>query len=194
MAGAKAMRDLPKARYDAVAMLIHWVTAALMIFMIFLGEELMEMGEDADDFGQALGGTFGPSLHVSIGVTILALTLLRILWRLTHPAPAHPASMKAHERAAAGAVHGLFYLLLLGLPLSGWLAFGAFVSEEPAMAAVRVYGAFPLPASPGWGESAEDIHEIGSKIAMALTALHVLAALKHQFIDRDGTLGRMLPH
>jgi cytochrome b561 len=59
-----------------------------MIFMIFLGEELMEMGEDAE----ALGGTFGPSLHVSIGVTILALTLLRILWRMAHAAPPHPAS------------------------------------------------------------------------------------------------------
>ena len=181
------MHERTQSRYDAVAMLFHWVTAALMIFMILIGETLMEMGEDA-------GSTFGPSLHVSIGVTILALTLLRIIWRLTHPAPAHPASMKAHERAAAGAVHGLFYLLLLGLPLSGWLAFGEFVSEEPAMAAVRVFGAYPLPASPDWGESAEDIHEAGSKIAMALTALHVLAALKHQFIDRDGTLGRMLPH
>jgi cytochrome b561 len=192
------MPDLPTARYDAVAMLIHWVTAALMIFMIFIGETLMEMGEDADGFGGALGGAFGgafgPSLHVSIGVTILALTLLRIIWRFTHPAPVHPASMKTHERAAAGVVHGLFYLLLIGLPLSGWLAFGAFVSEEPAMSAVRVFGAFPLPASPGWGEAAEDIHETGSKVAMALTALHVLAALKHQFIDRDGTLGRMLPH
>jgi len=181
------MRDLSKSRYDNVSMLIHWVTAALMIFMIFLGEELMEMGEDA-------GGTFGPSLHVSIGVTVLALTLLRILWRMTHAAPPHPAGMKPHEVMAARAVHGLFYVLMIGLPLTGWLAFGEFASEEPGMAAVRVFGAFPLPASPAWGESAEDLHEIGSNSAMALVALHVLAALKHQFIDRDGTLGRMLPH
>jgi cytochrome b561 len=188
------MRTLPKSRYDGVSMLIHWVTAALMIFMIFLGEELMEMGEDADDWGETLGGTFGPSLHVSIGVTILALTLLRILWRITHPAPPHPAGMKAYEVVAARMVHGLFYVLLIGLPLTGWLAFSEFVSEEPAMAAVKLFGAIPIPASPAWGQDAEDLHEIGSKVAMALTALHVLAALKHQFIDRDGTLGRMLPH
>jgi cytochrome b561 len=61
------------------------------------------------------------------------------------------------------------------------------------MAAVRIFGAFSIPSPPLWGEAAADIHEIGSKIAIALTALHVLAALKHQFINRDGTLWRMLP-
>lgn len=187
------MGDIPRARYDAVSMLIHWVTAALMIFMILLGEELMEMGEDAGNVGEAFGGTFGPSLHVSLGVAVLALTLIRILWRLTHRAPPHPAGMKSYELTAARVVHGLFYLLMIGLPLTGWLAFGEFASEEPAMAAVRVFGAFPLPASPAGGGSAGDLHEIGGKVAMALTALHVLAALKHQFIDRDGILGRMLP-
>jgi cytochrome b561 len=187
------MHEIGKSRYDAVSIVLHWATAALMIFMFIFGEELMEMGEDAEDLGEAFSGTFGPSLHVSLGVTILGLTLLRILWRLANPAPPHPASMKSYERAAAGAVHGLFYLLLIGLPLSGWLAFGELLSEEPGLTAVRVFGAFPLPASPAWGEW-EDIHEIGSNIAIALTALHVLAALKHQFVDRDGTLWRMLPH
>jgi cytochrome b561 len=183
------MRHASKPRYDAVSMLIHWLAAGLMIFMMLLGEELMEMGDEAEE----LGSTFGPTLHVSIGASILILTLFRILWRMGHRAPPLNEGMKAYEVWGAKAIHGLFYLLMIGLPLTGWLAFGEFVQEEPAMAVVRIFGAFSIPSPPLWGEAAADIHEIGSKIAIALTALHVLAALKHQFINRDGTLWRMLP-
>jgi cytochrome b561 len=182
-----------KTRYDFVSMIIHWVTALLMIFMIIFGEELMEAGEDAEDIGEGLGGTFGPSLHVSIGAAVLILTLLRILWRLTHKAPPHPATMKPYEVMAARAVHGLFYILLIGIPVTGWLAFGGFLAEEPAMAAVRVFGAFPVPASPFSSRDMKDLHEIGGNAAMVLTGLHVLAALKHQFLDGDGIFRRMLP-
>ncbi len=83
---------------------------------------------------------------------------------------------------------------MIGLPLTGWLAFGGLLAEEPAMAAVRAFGAFSLPPAPNLGDAAEEVHEIGSNIAMVLLGLHVLAALKHQFIDGDGVMGRMLPH
>jgi cytochrome b561 len=182
-----------RTRYDSVAMLIHWITAALMIFMIFFGEELMEAGEEAGETGEALAGTFGPSLHVSIGVAILLLTLLRILWRVTHKAPPYPVTMKRYELIGSAALHGLFYILLIGIPLTGWLAFGGFVAEEPAMAAVRMFGAFPVPAGPSGMGEAKELHEIGSNAAMVLTGLHILAALKHQFIDGDGLFRRMLP-
>ena len=188
------MNAIPKARYDTVSMLIHWVTAALLIFMIFFGEDLMATEEEGQEAGEALAGTFLPSLHVSIGVTILVLTLLRILWRISHPAPPLPPGMKPYAILALRAVHGLFYLLMIGLPLTGWLAFGELLREEPAMAAVRVFGAIPLPASPAWGEWTAELHEIGSNVAMVLVGLHILAALKHQVIDKDGLLGRMLPH
>jgi cytochrome b561 len=182
-----------RTRYDAVSMIIHWVTALLMIFMIIFGEELMEAGEEAGETGEGVAGAFGPSLHVSIGAAVLILTLLRILWRLMHKAPPYPTTMKPYELLAARAVHGLFYLLLIGIPLTGWLSFGGLLAEEPAMGAVRVFGVFPVPASPfAWGEW-EDIHEIGSNLAMVLTGLHVLAALKHQFVDGDGIFRRMLP-
>lgn len=182
-----------KTRYDSVAMIIHWLTAALMIFMIFFGEDLMKAGEEAGEAGEALSGTFGPSLHVSIGATILILTLLRILWRVTHKAPPYPATMKRYEVVGSAALHGLFYLLLVGIPLTGWLAFGGFVAEEPAMAAVRVFGAFPVPAGPSGMGEVKELHEIGSNAAMLLAGLHILAALKHQFIDGDGLFRRMLP-
>lgn len=180
-------------RYDAVAMVLHWVTALLLVFMLVFGEELMEAGEEAEELGEGLAGTFAPSLHVSIGAAILILTLLRIVWRLTHRAPPYPVTMKPYERMASGAVHGLFYLLLVGIPLTGWLAFGGFVAEEPAMAAVRLFGLWPVPAAPASFGEVKELHEIGSNAIMVLAALHVLAALKHQFVDGDGVFRRMLP-
>lgn len=182
-----------RTRYDSVSMIIHWITALLMIFMIIFGEELMEAGEEAGETGEGLGGAFGPSLHVSIGVAVLILTLLRIVWRLTHKAPPYPETMKPYELLASRAVHGLFYLLMIGIPLTGWLAFGGFLAEEPAMSAVRVFGAFPVPAAPVTGRVFKELHEIGSNAAMVLAGLHVLAALKHQFLDGDGVFRRMLP-
>jgi cytochrome b561 len=182
-----------RTRYDSISMIIHWVTALLLIFMLVFGEELMEAGEEAEELGESLGSTLGPSLHVSIGATILILTLLRIVWRLLHKAPPYPVTMKPYEIFAARAVHGLFYFLLIGIPLTGWLAFGEFVAEEPAMGAVQLFGAFPVPAPPFSPRDIKDIHEIGSNIAIGLAVLHVLAALKHQFVDGDGIFRRMLP-
>lgn len=187
------MASHERTRYDSVAMIIHWLTAALMIFMIIFGEELMEAGEHEEGLGEGVASTFGPSLHVSIGVAILALTLLRIVWRLTHEAPPYPATMKRYEVVASKALHGVFYLLLVAIPLTGWLAFGGFVAEEPAMAGLRVFGAFPLPPSPAGLGEVKELHEIGSNLAMILTIIHVLAALKHQFLDGDGIFRRMLP-
>lgn len=182
-----------RSQYDSISMIIHWVTALLLTFMLVFGEELMDAGKEAGELGEGLGSTFGPSLHVTTGVTILVLTLLRILWRLSHKAPPYPATMKPYEVKVARTVHGLFYLLLIGLPLTGWLAFGGLVAEEPAMSAVRVFGAFPVPASPLTLAEFKDVHAIGSNIAIALAILHVLAGLKHQFVDGDGVFRRILP-
>ncbi len=91
-----------RTRYDSVAMSLHWIIAALVIFMMFVGEELM--GEDE--------GAFLPSLHVSIGSAILLLTVLRLAWRILNPPPALPASMAGLEQFAAKAAHLAFYALL----------------------------------------------------------------------------------
>ena len=188
------MGSIQRTRYDAVAMVIHWLTAALMIFMIFFGEDLMKDGEHSAEASDVANATFEPSIHVSLGVSILLLTLLRIIWRVTHTAPPYPVTMKRYEVIASKSLHGLFYLLMIGIPLTGWLAFGGFLEEVPAMAGVQIFGAFPVPAAPVTGESFKELHEIGSNIAMVLIILHVLAALKHQFLDRDGILKRMLPY
>lgn len=183
-----------RTRYDSVAMIIHWITAILMIYMVFFGEDLMKEGEHAAKAGDLANATFEPSIHVTLGISILLLTVLRIIWRVTHTAPPYPASMKRYEVIASKSMHGLFYLLLIGIPLTGWFTFGGFLAEVPAMSGVQVFGAFPVPAAPMTGESFKELHELGSNFAMALIILHVLAALKHQFIDRDGIFRRMLPY
>jgi cytochrome b561 len=182
------MTEIGKLKYDSVAMLLHWVTALLIIFMLVFGEELIDAAEHGD------GGTFPASVHVSVGVAILVLTLLRMFWRLTHAAPPLPVTMKSWETMLSKLTHFAFYALLIGIPLTGWLAFGDFVREEPAMAFLKVFGLFALPSAPDIGEAAKEIHEIGSNAMIVLVVLHVLAALKHQFVDDDGIFRRMLPH
>ena len=174
-----------RTRYDTIAMGLHWLIAALLIFMLFLGEGLME---EEDGFG-----AFGPSLHVSIGSAILILNVFRLIWRLFNPPPAYPAGMAPWERMAAKATHVLFYVLLIGIPLTGWLATPKFLSEEEAVAGLTLFGAFPLPGAPSLGLPMKGLHEIGSNVGIVLLALHVLAALKHHFVNRDDVLRRMLP-
>lgn len=179
------MAAAAKTRYDAVAMSLHWLIAVLLIFMLFFGEDLIE---EEDGFER-----FGPSLHVSIGSTILVLSLIRLAWRLFNPPPAYPAGMASWERMAAKAMHLFFYALLMGLPLTGWLATPKFLREEGAMAGLTIFGAFPLPGAPSFGLPMKDIHELGANLGIAMLALHVLAAFKHHFIARDDILLRMLP-
>lgn len=121
---------------------LHWLIAALLIFMLFFGEELM------DEKG---GGAFGPSLHVSFGSAILILSVLRLVWRLINPPPAYPAGMALWERMASTATHVLFYVLLIGIPLTGWLATPKFLSEEGRVAGLALFGAIPLPGAPSLG-------------------------------------------
>lgn len=176
-------------KYDTVAMIIHWLTAILMIVMVFFGEDLM--GEEGEAAGAA--GSFLPSLHVSLGSAILLLTLLRVVWRFMNPPPELPATMAPWEITLTKAVHGIFYLLMIGLPITGWLATPEFLHENAGVS-LNVFGLFPLPGAPDIGEFFGGVHNLGSKVAMVLIILHVVAALKHQFVNRDGLLARMSPH
>jgi cytochrome b561 len=174
-----------KSKYDTVAMSLHWLIAALLIFMLIFGEDLMIAGEG--------GGTLAPSVHVSIGSAILVLTVLRFIWRLANPPPAYPAGIERWEQMASKAGQVLFYMLLIGIPLTGWLAMPKFLSEEGAMSGVTIFGAFPVPGAPNLDLPMKSFHELMSNFTIALLTLHVLAALKHHFINQDGVLRRMLP-
>lgn len=133
--------------------------------------------------------------HKSIGITVLVLSVIRLIWRLSHRPPALPAALPRWQRTASHATHGLFYALMIAMPLLGW----AMVSASELPIPTVLYGLIPLPDMPGVPEA--DIvagrfrllHEIGAKLFIALIILHVGAALKHHFKDRDDVLRRMAP-
>jgi cytochrome b561 len=182
----------PSPRYSAVAMLLHWAIAAFILANLFVGWRMGGLT------GMAQFDSF--QLHKSIGITVLVLTVLRIVWRVTHRAPPLPATMPAIERFAAQATHLAFYGLMLGLPLTGW----ALVSVSPLNIPTLLWHTVPWPHIamlhdlPAPARQSVDHWATGTHVSLAfggaaLIALHVLAALKHQFITRDGVMGRMVP-
>lgn len=171
----------PRNRYSTVSLILHWLIAALVI-----GQVLLIMAHDATDSRSFV------DWHKFNGLSILVLTLVRIGWRLANPALPAPPGTPAWEKFAARAVHVMFYVVLLALPLTGWFASAA------AGRTVEWYGLFnwPMPPIGGGRETARSLmglHGMAVKLLYVLIVLHVGAALKHQFLDRDNVLHRMLP-
>ena len=178
--------DPAAARYSRGAIILHWITALLIIGNV-AGAWLSE-GLPKPDRAQIMG------LHKAFGITILLLTLVQIGWRLKHKSPPLVETLKAWEAALAKVTHWLFYILILAMPLAGW----AFVSGAGAGKPVSMFGLFNLPALPVGTDKPtigmfKDVHSVLGYGIVALFVLHVVGALKHQFVDRDGTLRRMLP-
>lgn len=174
--------DRASARYTSVAIALHWLIAALLILNLAIG--LLHSG---------LFKGWMPT-HKAIGMTVLALSLLRLVWRLTHPAPPLPRDMPAWQRGLAHASHAGFYLLMLALPLSGWIFTSASATPRP----LGFFGLFVIPNLPigpdkGLNETLNTAHGLMGWVLLALIVLHVAAALKHHFVDRDTVLTRMMP-
>lgn len=172
------------ARYSGVAMLFHWVIAVLVI----MNWQIVERAGELE--GPLRGEVMG--YHKAWGITILVLTLARLAWRLAHKPPTLASTLKPWERTLAKATHTIFYILLIGLPLGGWLA-SSFVDRP-----FDFFGWFPIPllptgSNPELGKAIFGLHETGGQILLILIALHVAGALKHMFFDKDGNLWRMLP-
>ena len=171
-------------RYSGVAMAFHWAIAILVIMN-------WQIAERAEQFEGAMRGEI-MGYHKAWGISILALTLGRLAWRLMNPPPPLPAHYAPWERMLAKTVHGLFYVLLIGLPLGGWAA-NSMVGRP-----LSFFGLFDIPALPT-GENKDlgcqifDLHAAGGTFLLVLVGLHVLGAVKHLVIDRDGGLFRMLP-
>jgi cytochrome b561 len=129
--------------------------------------------------------------HKSFGITILALVILRLVWRLANPPPALPVNMKSWERTVARATHVLLYVLLFAVPISGWLMSSA------ANFPVSWFGLVQLPdfVQPNHDlhEQYESLHEGLNTAMFALAVAHILAALRHHFLLKDTVLRRMLP-
>jgi len=172
------------ARYTTTAIALHWIIAVAVLGQIAFGWWMQEIPKDP--VGPRVNAF---NLHKSIGLTILALMALRLIWRATHRPPALPA-MPAWQARAARINHWVLYTCLFLQPMSGYV--GSAVSGYP----VRYFGML-LPA---WAAKSiplkdflSDVHLVNSGILVAAIAVHIAAALKHQFVERDGLLWRMWP-
>jgi cytochrome b561 len=184
-------------RYTTVAIALHWVIGILLIGMVFYGWYM-------DDLRGALrAGTegvtrdqvvFAYNAHKTTGMLILLLSFGRLGWRLMHKAPPMPAGMKSWEQMVAKGTHIGLYALMVVLPLVGWLA--ASTSELPTQLFNNpdlILPRLPVSQDHDFHELVGEVHAKGAWALLILTGLHFAAALKHQFLDKDGLMARMLP-
>jgi cytochrome b561 len=179
-------------RYSIIAIVLHWLIALLIFSNIGLAWTFQNIPQGLTEFRLI-------QLHKSIGITVLLLSLLRLAWRLFNPPPPQPP-MPRWQTLTSGAVHWGFYLIMIGLPLSGWI----MVSASPLNIPTLLYGVVPWPHFPAvhaltpggrkaLGGAMGLTHESLAYLAYGLIGLHVAGALKHQLYDRDNLLLRMAP-
>ena len=169
-------------RYSSPAIVLHWLTA-LLIFVAFpLGVYMHDLPLSPDKLKLY-------SYHKWIGITILMLVSLRVVWRLTHKPPLLQDSVVRWQQQASSVVHGVLYVLILAIPLSGWL-----MSSAKGFQTVW-FGVLPLPDLIGkdkaLGEQLAELHAFLNFTMLSFVILHVAAALKHHFIERQPFLQRM---
>ncbi|WP_068092827.1 cytochrome b [Novosphingobium rosa] len=178
-------------RYSVVAILLHWLIAALILTNLALGWWMQTLE------GLAQFEKF--QLHKSIGILVLLLSMLRLLWRAMHKAPPYPETMKPWEKLAASSVHWLLYAIMIGMPLTGWLLVSTSAFNLPTLLFHMVpwphlpVHDWPMEARMQLNHLSEGTHKALAFGTAGLVALHVGAALKHQIIARDKVLSRMLP-
>ena len=177
------MASATPVKYTLVARTLHWLIALGIIgaFAIALYE---------DDLKFSLLKIKLINYHKWVGLTVLLLAIVRVIWRLTHPAPKAPTHMTPWEKGVAHLTHGLLYLLMFCVPLGGWLYSSA--KGFP----IVLFGVIPFPAlidkNEAIAHTIKEWHGFGAWTVIILASLHALAALKHHFIDRDDVLKRML--
>lgn len=175
-------------RYSTVAMVLHWLLALVILAMFAVGIYMTDL-------------PFSPqrlklyNWHKWAGVTFLLLTVLRLLWRVTHRPPALPVAvtrtMPGWQHRIYHATHHLMYLLFFAVPLVGW------AYSSAAGFPIVWFGQMPLPdllpVNKELAELIKPLHNYLALALMALAGLHIAAAIKHQWVDRDGLLSRMVP-
>ncbi|WP_109476506.1 cytochrome b [Paraburkholderia sp. C35] len=172
-------------RYSRTAIALHWLIALLIICGFYLGWIMTDIP------GFTPTKLKYVSWHKWIGVTVFVLAVLRVIWRATHAAPSMPAEMPVWQKAAARATHDLLYMLMFAIPLTGY-----FFSSAAGVQVVYL-GVLPLPTVIGPDQALKAVlrttHIALNYTLLVLVAMHVLAALKHHFVERDGLLARMIP-
>ena len=171
-------------RYAPTAIALHWLIALLILVTLPLGLYMSDL--PLSPYKLKLY-----SWHKWIGITVLMLAIFRVLWRASHTPPRLSDLTPRWQRIASNAVHILLYVLLFAIPLSGWL-----MSSAKGVQTVW-FGVVPLPDLVGkdkaLGELLTTVHGTLNYILMGLIVIHIAAAIKYHFIDRDATLRRILP-
>lgn len=178
----------PAARYSHTAIVLHWVLGLTILGLFGMGLYMTSL-----PFSPARLKLY--NWHKWAGITLLALSVLRVLWRATHRPPALPASIaKAMPAWQHWAHHGTYYVmyaLFFLVPLIGW------AYSSAAGFPIVVFGVLPLPdfvpVDKALAELIKPFHELSAFALVGLAGLHIAAALKHQLVDKDGLIGRMLP-
>jgi len=172
-------------RFTIPAIVLHWLIAILIAAAFALGVTMVDIPGITPTKLKYF------SWHKWLGVTVLGLACVRLLWRLTHAAPAYPVDMPAWQQKAAHGLHALIYFLIFAVPVSGY--FYSLAAGVP----VVYLGIWPMPvlieADQQLKPVLKQLHYVLNTVLLACIVAHVLAALKHHFIDRDGVLKRMLP-
>lgn len=173
-----------KQRYGSLSIGLHWLMVILLI-AVYACIELREFYPKGSDPREAL-----KAWHFMLGLTVFALTALRLAVRLSGPTPGIVPEPAAWQKSLAGLMHGLLYLLLLALPLLGWLTLSAAGKPIP-------FFGLELPAliakNKDLAESLKELHATVGEAGYYLIGLHAVAALTHHYFIRDNTLLRMLP-
>ena len=181
-------------KYSGVAMALHWLVAAGILANIALAWIWPHLAD----------ASVRPAIdtHKSIGITVLGLAIARLLWRLTHRPPALPTTYQRWEIGLSHVTHWLLYALIFAMPLSGWIMDSAW--KDAATHPMLFFGLFQWPRlgfithlDPATRDSLHSVfgamHVWLSYLVYALVTLHVVGALKHEWIDREPELRRMLP-
>ena len=192
-------------QYTKTAIVLHWLIGIGILAMFGLGwfmadipkDQPKAMSFDLFDLGvytwnmatEATPRTFYFNLHKSVGITLLALIVLRLFWRITHRPPALLDTLTATEKKIATGGHHLLYLLMFALPITGLV----MAINSKFEYGVKWFGISLMNGldNKAIRESFVDVHEVVGIIMLVVIGIHVLGALKHKFIDKDGTMSRM---
>jgi cytochrome b561 len=169
-------------RYSKGAIILHWLMAVMIIGNLAGGFLHDFVPNDAGQRTLVMG------LHKSFGLTIIALTLIRLGWRVANPPPAFPHYFTSGERLLAKVAHWAFYAAMLAIPFSGW------VMADRNARPLSYFGAFDVPkfgVDKSVAEAAGEVHELLGWAMLALLALHILGLVKHLVLDRDNLMVRM---
>lgn len=170
--------------YGSVTKTLHWLIALLVLGMLIVGFVMASLPEGPTQHSLI-------AWHKSIGMTLLLLMVIRLGWRFANPPPALPATVPHWEHLAARSLQNLFYLLLFAMPISGW------VMSSLGGHSVMVWGwfnaALPVAQNKQMADNVWTAHVVIAWVIIGCLALHIAAALKHHFIEKNNVLRRMLP-